>query len=153
MIAVVDLIKEDGYPEFEAVEEKMRAGALKEAKANYFVELMNGNNLDEIANTISEPVRTGYKANIQTAAISGSGAGPEPKVVGSAFSIPIVNMSTPIVGESGVWVIAPEKITEPEDKTDYLEEQTKLVTRDQSGLSIAVINAMSEAAGVEDNRN
>ena len=153
VIAVVDLVKEDGEPEFEVVEEKMRAGALKEAKANYYVELMNGNNLDEIASTIGEPVRTGYKANMQTAAISGSGAGAEPVVVGSAFSIPAGNMSTPIVGESGIWVIAPEKITEPEEKTDYLEEQTKLVTRAQSGLSIAVTNAMSEAAGVEDNRN
>ena len=90
---------------------------------------------------------------MQTAAISGSGAGAEPVVVGSAFSIPAGNMSTPIIGESGIWVIAPEKITEPEEKTDYLEEQTKLVTRAQSGLSIAVTNAMSEAAGVEDNRN
>ena len=93
VIAVVDLVKEDGEPEFEAVEEKMRAGALKEAKANYYVELMNGNNLDEIANAIGEPVRTGYKANMKTAAISGSGAGAEPVVVGSAFSIPAGNMS------------------------------------------------------------
>ena len=71
MIALVDLIKEDGEPEFEAVEEK-REGAIKDAQAKYYVELMNGNNLDEIANAVDEPVRTYSKANMQIAKISGS---------------------------------------------------------------------------------
>ena len=52
-----------------------------------------------------------------------------------------------------VWVIAPQSITEAEEKTDFLEEQTQLVTRAQSGLSIAVTNAMVEASNVEDKRN
>ena len=154
VIALVDLIKEDGEPEFEAVEEKMREGAIKDAQAKYYVELMNGNNLDEIANAVDEPVRTCSKANMQIAKISGSGtAVDEPIVVGSAFSIPAGNMSIPLVGESGIWVIAPKTIIEPEEKTDYLEEQTKLVTIAQNGLSSVVIEAMSEAAEVEDNRN
>ena len=58
-------------------------------------------------------------------------------------------MSIPLVGESGIWVIAPKTIIEPEEKTDYLEEQTKR-TIAQNGLSSVVIEAMSEAA--EDNR-
>ena len=62
-------------------------------------------------------------------------------------------MSNPIVGDNGVWVIAPQEITEPEEKTDFLEEQTQLVTRAQGGLSIAVTNAMVESSNVKDNRN
>ena len=153
VVAVVDLIKEKGEPSFEAVEDKMIAGATKEAKAEMYVELMEGNNLDEIAGNIGNSVRTAFKANMKTAAISGSGAGAEPVVVGSAFSIPVGNMSNPIVGDHGVWVIAPQSITEAEEKTDFLEEQTQLVTRAQSGLSIAVTNAMVEASNVEDKRN
>ncbi len=153
VVAVVDLIKEKGEPSFEAVEDKMIAGATKEAKAEMYVELMEGNNLDEIAGNIVNSVRTAFKANMKTAAISGSGAGAEPVVVGSAFSIPVGNMSNPIVGDHGVWVIAPQSITEAEEKTDFLEEQTQLVTRAQSGLSIAVTNAMVEASNVEDKRN
>ena len=67
---------------------------------------MNGNNLEEIAEIISEPVRTAFNANMKTSAVSGSGAGAEPIVVGSSFSIPEGNMSNPIIGESGIWVIA-----------------------------------------------
>lgn len=153
IVAVVDLIKEDGEPSFEAVEDKMIEGATKEAKAELYAELMDGNNLEEIASNIGGSVRTAFKANMKTSAISGSGSGAEPVVVGSAFSIPIGNMSNPIVGDNGVWVIAPQEITEPEEKTDFLEEQTQLVTRAQGGLSIAVTNAMVESSNVEDNRN
>ena len=153
VVAIVDLIKEKGEPSFEAVEDKMIVGATKEAKAEMYVELMDGNNLEEIAGNIGGSVRTAFKANMKTAAVSGSGSGAEPLVVGSAFSIPVGNMSNPIVGDHGVWVIAPQSITEAEEKTDFLEEQTQLVTRAQSGLSIAVTNAMVEASNVEDKRN
>ncbi len=153
VVAVVDLIKEDGEPSFEAVEDKMIEGTTKEAKAELYVELMDGNSLEEIASNIGGSVRTAFKANMKTSAISGSGSGAEPVVVGSAFSIPVGNMSNPIVGDNGVWVIAPQEITEPEEKTDFLEEQTQLVTRAQGGLSIAVTNAMVESSNVEDNRN
>ena len=75
VVAVVDLIKEKGEPSFEAVEDKMIAGSTKEAKAEMYVELMEGNNLDEIAGNIGNSVRTAFKANMKTAAVSGSGAG------------------------------------------------------------------------------
>ena len=153
VVAIVDIIKEDGEPTFEAVKDKMIAGAIKEAKGELYAELMNGNNLDEIAGNIGESVKTAFKANLKNSAVSGSGAGAEPVVVGSAFSIPVGNMSNPIVGEHGVWVIAPQSITEAEEKTDFLEEQTQLVTRAQGGLSVAVTNSMVEASNVEDNRN
>jgi len=153
VVAIVDMIKEDGEPTFEAIKDKMIAGATKEAKGELYAELMNGNNLDEIAGNIGESVKTAFKANLKNSVVSGSGAGAEPIVVGSAFSIPVGNMSNPIVGEHGIWVIAPQSITEAEEKTDFLEEQTQLVTRAQGGLSVAVINSMVEASNVEDNRN
>ena len=153
IVAIVDMIKKDGEPTFEAVEDKMIAGATKEAKGELYAELMNGSNLDEIAENIGESVKTAFKANLKNSAVSGSGAGAEPVVVGSAFSIPAGNMSNPIIGEHGVWVIAPQSITEAEEKTDFLEEQTQLVTRAQGGLSVAITNSMVEASNVEDNRN
>ena len=82
------MIKKKGEPQFAAVEEQMRSGAIKQAKGELYAELMNGNNLEEIAEIISEPVRTAFNANMKTSAVSGSGAGAEPIVVGSSFSIP-----------------------------------------------------------------
>jgi peptidyl-prolyl cis-trans isomerase D len=152
-VAIIDLAKEDGEPSFEAVEEKMRAGAVKEAKANLYLGLMDGLNLEEIALEIGGSVRTAFNASTNTAAISGSGAGAEPKVVGSAFSIPVGNMSSPIEGNHGVWVIAPQSVTEAEEKTDFLDEQSALVSNTRSGVAISIGNEMREASEVVDSRN
>jgi peptidyl-prolyl cis-trans isomerase D len=135
------------------VEEKMRAGAVKEAKANLYLGLMDGLNLEEIALEIGGSVRTAFNASTNTAAISGSGAGAEPKVVGSAFSIPVGNMSSPIEGNHGVWVIAPQSVTEAEEKTDFLDEQSALVSNTRSGVAISIGNEMREASEVVDSRN
>ena len=153
VIAILDLVKEKGEPSFEAVEDKMRAGAIKEAKAELYVELMNGNNLEEISAAIDSPVKTAINSNLKNANISGSGAAAEPKVVGMAFSIPEGNMSHPIIGNHGVWVIAPQKTTDAVEKTDYFEEQTNLASRARSGLALSITNGMKEASDVIDNRN
>jgi peptidyl-prolyl cis-trans isomerase D len=153
IVAVLDLAKEDGEPLFEAVEDKMREGAVKEAKGKLYAELMSAGNLEDVASAVGETVRTGFKVNTKTSAISGSGAGAEPTVAGLGFSIPIGEISNPVVGAHGVWVIAPVSITEPAEKTDFLEEQTTIVTRNRSGVSQAVVNGMLEASDIEDNRN
>jgi hypothetical protein len=62
-------------------------------------------------------------------------------------------MSMPIIGNNGVWVIAPTSVTEAADKTEFLTEQTDLVTKARNGLSLAISNAMREESNVEDNRN
>ena len=157
-MAVLDLAKEDGEPLFEAVENEMREGAIKEAKGRFYTELMSAGNLEDIATAIGETVRTGFKVNTKTSAISGSGAGAEPTVAGLGFSIPIGEISNPVVGTHGVWVIAPVSVTEPEDKIDFLDEQTTVVARNRSGVSQlgfpqVVVSGMLEASDVEDNRN
>ena len=148
VVAVLDLIKEDGEPSFEAVEDKMKAGAIKQAKAELYEELMQGNNLEQIASNIDSSIGSASKVSMKTSSISGSGAGAEPVVVGSAFSIPVGNMSYPIVGKFGVWVIAPQNITEPKGKSDYLYEQTAILNRDLRGIEISVTNSMYEAAEI-----
>jgi peptidyl-prolyl cis-trans isomerase D len=158
IVAVLDLAKEDGEPLFEAVENEMREGAIKEAKGRFYTELMSAGNLEDIATAIGETVRTGFKVNTKTSAISGSGAGAEPTVAGLGFSIPIGEISNPVVGTHGVWVIAPVSVTEPEDKIDFLDEQTTVVARNRSGVSQlgfpqVVVSGMLEASDVEDNRN
>jgi len=153
IVAVLDLSKEDGEPLFEAVEDKMREGAIKEAKGKLYVELMSDGNLEEIATAVNETVGTGFKVNTKTSAISGSGAGAEPTVAGLGFSIPVGEISNPVVGAHGIWVIAPVSVSSPAEKTDFLEEQTTIVTRNRSGVSQAVVSGMLEASEVEDNRN
>ena len=62
-------------------------------------------------------------------------------------------MYYPIIGNNGVWVIAPSSITEAAEKTDFLSEQSALVTIARKGLSLAITNSMRDGSDVIDKRN
>ena len=114
---------------------------------------MTGSNLEDVAAKVKSTVKTAQKVSLNKAMITGSGAAAEPEVAGLAFSIPAGEMSNPIIGNHGVWVIAPESITEALEKTDFLTEQSALATKARSGLSLAITNAIRDESNVTDNRN
>jgi peptidyl-prolyl cis-trans isomerase D len=153
VVAILNSSREKGTPDFDAVEEKMRAGALKKAKGEHYAKLMTGGDLDEVAAAAGATVKTALNVNIKTSVIAGSGASAEPEVAGLAFSIPVGEMSNPIVGNHGVWVIAPSSVTEAADKTDFLTEQTALVTKALNGFSLSIRNAIRDGSDVVDSRN
>ena len=153
VVAILTLSKEEGVPAFEDVEEKMIAGATQLAKGKHYASLMNGANLEEVASAVNAIVKTAQNVNLNKATIAGSGAAAEHEVAGLAFSIPVGEMSNAIIGNHGVWVIAPVSITEAEDKTNFLTEQSALATKARSGLSLAITNSIRDESNVTDNRN
>jgi len=153
VVAILTLSKEEGVPAFEDVEEKMIAGATQLAKGKHYASLMNGANLEEVASAVNAIVKTAQNVNLNKATIAGSGAAAEHEVAGLAFSIPVGEMSNAIIGNHGVWVIAPVSITEAEDKTNFLTEQSTLATKARSGLSVAITNSIRDESNVTDNRN
>jgi peptidyl-prolyl cis-trans isomerase D len=152
IVAHLDQITEAGEPALEAVEEEMRTGAMNLAKGELYAEKMVGANLDEVAGAVGETVKTGRNLSVKFPTVRGSGAGSEPLVAGAALSIPIGNMSSAIVGEEGVWVIAPQKVTEASSKDSYLEEQSNIATRARANFPFTVLNAMQKKADIDDNR-
>ena len=155
VVALVTTIREGGVPAFENVEEEMRAEVLKEEKAKLFMDKMkNGATLEEVATLSESAVKTARNISMKTTTIAGSSVTQqEPEVVGIALGIPMGNMSLPIKGEGGVWVVAKsEEKTSAEEKEDYFEDQDRLTTRIKGAASTRLFNAMKEDANVVDNR-
>jgi peptidyl-prolyl cis-trans isomerase D len=152
IVAHLDRITDAGEPTLEAVEDEMRTGAMNEAKGMLYAGKMVGDNLDEVAAAVGETVKTGRNLSVKFPTVRGSGAGAEPQVAGAALSIPIGNMSNAIVGDEGVWVIAPQQVTEASSKDSYLEEQSTIATRARANFPFTVLNAMQKKADIDDNR-
>ena len=152
VVAHLDASKKDGVPALSDVEEEMREGAMNEAKGTLYASKMDGASLEEVAEAVGETVKTGRDLSVKFPTVRGSGASTEPMVAGAALSIPVGNMSSPIVGTHGVWVIAPQKVTPAGTKDSYLEEQSTLASRARTNFPFTVLNTMQKAAGVEDNR-
>jgi hypothetical protein len=114
---------------------------------------MVAGSMEEIATAVGSSVASATNIALKFPTVNGAGSLPEPDVVGMAFAIPVGNVSAPIVGNNGVWVIAPTSSTDAAAKSDYLTEQTTLLSRARGAATIRISNAMMDAADLEDNRN
>jgi hypothetical protein len=159
IIACLVNIKEEGEPPFENVEAAMRAGALKEKKAELYMELMQGSSLEDIAEKAGDQVNAAAGISLKSPSISGAGGAPEPDVIGAAFALPLNTVSDPIEGANGVWVISPTLRNEVEATGDFKSEVSGLNDRTyfrnlpiSSGASVRLSNAIRDKADVEDFR-
>ena len=153
VVAHLDRITEQGEPDFETVEQQMRTAATIEAKGEMYAAMMGQGSLEEIATAIGSSVKAASNIALKFPTISAAGAKPEPEVVGRAFAIANGDVSMPIIGENGIWVIAPTSSTEPAEKNDFLSEQTSLLARARGAVTQRISNAMLDAADLTDNRN
>ena len=159
VIACLVRVKTEGEPPYENVKDAMRTGALKDKKAERYVELMTGSALEDIATKVGDRVNTATGVSLKTPSISGAGGAQEPDVVGAAFSLPLETLSEPIEGINGVWVIRPVSRNEVEAAGDFATEVKGLNDRTYfrnlaptSGAPVRLSNAIQEKADVVDMR-
>ena len=153
VVGFLDRITAKGAPEFEYVEDQMRTGAIKEAKGELYASKMMSGSLEEIATGVGATKAAASNVSLKFPTISTAGSQAEPEVVGMAFAIPVGNVSNPIIGNNGIWVIAPTSVSEATNKNDYLSEQTTLLSRARGAATIRLSNAMMDAGDLQDNRN
>ena len=159
VIATLVRIKEAGVPPLENVEAQMRAGALQDKKAEMYMALMSGATLEEVAEKAGSRVSTASGVSLKTPSIQGAGGNPEPDVIGAAYALPLNEVSAPIQGANGVWVIAPVTRNEVEASGDFASQVNSLNDRSYfrnlpptSGAPVRLAKAIQDKADVEDLR-
>lgn len=153
VVAVMNKIKKAGIPEYENVKEEMEVEVMKEKKGEMYAKMMDLNSLQEVADAVGGAIKTARGISLNSANLSGSGvSGADPEVVGLAHGIAVGEMSSPIVGEFGIYVIAPatEK-TAATIKEQYVTEQDGLITSAQNSFN-QVYSSMTSKAKVADTR-
>ena len=133
---------EDARPSIEPTLKNKKKAALIAAK-------MKGTSLDAVAKASGATIQQAIDLTLDNANLPG--AGPERKVVGTAFAIGVNKVSAPIEGRSGVYVVKPTAITKApvlKDHKDYILKVKSQV----SGYSGRVIPALKAEADIKDNR-
>lgn len=121
-----------------------------EKKAAKIMAGLSGSTLDEIASSQGQTVKTAGALNMASTTIAG--AGNEPKVVGAAFALKEGDISDPIQGERGVYVVKATKVTEAPALDNYGVYAAQATNAERAGVTTKVLNALKEAAEIEDNR-
>ncbi len=122
-----------------------------EKKAAIIKDKFSGSTIEEMAKSQNQVVKTanGVSMNVPTIA----GAGNEPKVVGAAFGLNEGELSSPIVGERGVYVLKVTKITEAAPLDNYTSYANQQAQNARIAVNSKVLAALKEAAEIEDNRS
>jgi len=125
----------------------------KEKKAKAIISQINADNLNDIANQFEVRVQTASAVNMANPLIPG--AGKEPKVVGVAFGLEEGEMSQPVVGENGVYIVKLDKRNESPALASFkdkaLQETQKRVQKLQNPKN-DVVKALTDSKEIVDNR-
>lgn len=121
-----------------------------ERKAEIIKAKISGTDLNAIAQSQGQTVKTAGAISMKNPTISG--AGNEPKVVGAAFGLKEGEVSEPIAGVRGVYVVKVTKVTEAPELENYATYANQEAQSARGAVNQKVLAALKSAADIEDNR-
>lgn len=154
VIATLVSATEEGIADFKEVRERVQLAVMKEKKAAFLADKIKSategkTDLDAIAGELGTSVETA--SNIHFNAIQIPGAGMEPSVIGVASALEPDQLSDPIPGNSGVFLIKVTSVDQEEDQ-DIDTEKTRLAQNYTFRANSQAWLAHREATEIEDNR-
>ena len=154
VVATVSGIREKGIAPLEQVRAEIELEVKKEKKAEKIIEqfqtaMVSAENIEDLS--IETGLATQQASNISFTSVSLPGAGIEPKVLAAAAVLPADQLSQPVTGNIGVYVLTVTNIIEPED-SDLASIRTRMTAQRGSQANFEAFTALREAADIKDNR-
>jgi peptidyl-prolyl cis-trans isomerase D len=148
-------IKEKGIAPLEMAKDQAKEGAIREKKAEKFMADLNAalsgaKSIDDVSKKVNEPAVDAK--DITFAMYSIPGAGSEGDVLGTASAMKPNQLSKPIKGKTGVYVVVVNKVQETPVPADLNEQKKKSSASNAMRVDYEVFDALKEKADIVDNR-
>jgi peptidyl-prolyl cis-trans isomerase D len=153
IIAHLVEIREEGIAPIDQKKEEVTIGAKKIKKAERFIEEINkhtSKTIDEYASKLNLQVNSSEGATFSAYSIPKLGN--EMNLYGPLFSLKENTPSKPIAGESGVYIIQVEKVSEAPQTTDYSNAKIQAKNNFAYRVDGEAIEAIKKKAAIKDNR-
>ncbi|MBR5237901.1 MAG: SurA N-terminal domain-containing protein [Paludibacteraceae bacterium] len=150
IIAVaVDKHNKEGYRSIESVRPQLLAELRKEKKGDILVAEMNGKTMDQLT---TEGFRVDTVRNINFASTYAGTIGNEPSLFARVANTEVEKESAPIKGNTGAYIFKVINKEEAAKPYNEKEEMVMLETRESYMNQYLAIEALKEAANIEDMR-
>lgn len=151
VVAVMTEAREDGVAPFERVKIQAEQGAIKEKKAEQFISEMQGiTDLDQGATQTETTVRTAQGVTFGSYTVSGMGR--ELDVMGKIFAMNQGDLSIPIKGDNGVYIVRIDQKTDAAVIEDYSNNAAQVEQQWVSRVNYEVFEALKSRVEIEDSR-
>ncbi|PCJ82994.1 MAG: hypothetical protein COA57_12335 [Flavobacteriales bacterium] len=142
-------IREKGTLPLESVRDYIEAEVLNEKKAEKIISQISGSTIDEVAVSLGDSVQV--SENIAFANFGISGITGERDITGHVFGLQQGELSKPIKGKRGVYVIIVDNFIEATVK-DYTSNAQQLTQGNQNRVDYEVYEVLKDKADITDNR-
>ena len=122
----------------------------KEKKSEIIKNSIRGEDINTIAENQKQTVKSAVALNMKNPTLAG--AGREPLVIGTAFGLNEGEMSEPISGNTGVYIVKVTKITQATELNSYQAVANRVGKSKENAVNTQLYNALKEAAEIQDNR-
>ncbi len=155
LIAHLIGIKEKGVLPLDEVRPQVTAAVIKQKKADILIDKFNkqtagATTIEAVSQKMSAPMTDADNASFSNTYLPT--VGNEPRVIGTAFALKQGELSKPIKGENGVFVIAVKSFTEPASVNNYESNRKQMLDLRKGRSEYEVFDALKEKANIEDNR-
>jgi peptidyl-prolyl cis-trans isomerase D len=154
VIATLSAATDEGVAPFEEVKDRVELAVIREKKAEILKEkasaaLEGKTDMNAIAAELDTEVRSA--SNINFNAVQIPGAGMQPAVIGTAWTLETDQISEPVKGTNGVFIVKVTSTTQGTDQ-DVEAEQMRLAQNLTFRATSQAYNAHREVVKVEDKR-
>jgi parvulin-like peptidyl-prolyl isomerase len=153
VVACLTAIREKGTIPLVQIKDNLKNFVLNDKKAAYIIDQIGSEkDIYTIARNNSTKVDTNITLTFSSRNIPGYGA--EFQVIGNVFAMNEGQVSEPVKGNAGVFVVALDRFYNPPDPGTYTANQTTMLMSFRSRVSqgTAVYNALEKKAEITDNR-
>lgn len=144
----------EGRASFEDAKENIKPDVIREKKVEMFKKEMDGKSLDELTAELGVTAKTATNLSEKRPSLPG-GAG-EGYIVGYALTMKDGDVSPPLKGNRGVYVVEVSNKAEVEPLGDYASYRDELLQNKQNGVktyTTGVYRALKDFANVKDERS
>jgi len=153
VVAKLTDIREKGTATLEQVKDQVTMDARKDKKAQMFIDQLSkagSSNIDALAAKVKQTVQ--IADNVSFASPFLGNAGFEGSVVGNIITLKAGQVSKPIKGNAGVYVVLVSNFNEPTLPKEFKESANQLKMQLQGRAQYEVENALKEKADITDHR-
>ncbi len=150
VLAGLRSVQAEGKPSLDNIRDVIQPIVLNQKKAATIQSAVQGKNLASIASSYSAEVDTVKSVSFNASFVPG--VGNEPKVVASAFNLNVNDISAPIAGQSGIYVVQMTDKPEVGQASNIPALRKTANTSAQSQVRAQLMSSMRKDANVEDNR-
>lgn len=155
IIATITDVNKSKYRSINKVSSQIRNEIIRDKKAALITEdfnnkMKNGATLTDLASNINQEVKTAQ--GVYFSAYQFGMEGFEPAVIGKTTTLKLNQVSAPVKGNAGVFVVQAINVQKSEQQFDLATEKVNLTSSYKYALPNSIMMNMRDNAEVEDNR-